>query len=291
MKRLTNSIKTNQTNIKALDQVIAGYKLMQCMKFEEAIKSFNKALRIKPNFADANSAKGSVFLRLGRYEESLKEYEQAIKFKSEDARLYGRKGLALMQFERYEEALKAFNYVIEQNAADADTFSDKGKALYELQQHDEALIAFDKAIELDPKPYFPYLQKGKIFQSLARYDEAISMYDQALSCSNINIFTTQATMLLKVEILGKQNKWDELEVILEDPKLSEVWEEAKATQNVFLAKCAYGKGEYGKALEYCDEAMRLDNNVMSAALHIKISSLMSPFGDQKSLAFRRREDI
>jgi tetratricopeptide (TPR) repeat protein len=240
MNRLTSKIKINQTNIKALDHVIEGYKLVRDMKFEDALKSFNKALRVKPNFAEAHSAKGSV----------------------------------LMKLRRYEEALKAFDAAIEQNAADANTFSDKGNALYELKKHDEAIIAFDKAIELDPNSYFPYQKKGKILQDLARYDEAMTMYDQALSCPNIIIPAAEVMMLAKVEILGEQKKWDELEAILEDPKLSDLWEEAKATQNLLLAKCTYGKGEYTRALGYCDEAMRLDNNVMSDALHIKISSLI-----------------
>lgn len=274
MNKFTSGIKTNQTHIQALDHLIAGYKLMRDMKFEEALKSFNKALRVKVNFADAHFAKGSVLMKLGKYEESIKEYELAIKFKPEDARAYQSKGLVLMKLERYEEALKAFDATIEQNAADAETFTEKGKVLCELKRHEEAMEAFTTAIELDPNQYFPYLQKGKIFQSLERYDEAITMYDQALSCGNINIFTTQATMLLKVEILGEQEKWNELEAILEDPKLSDIWEEEKATQNLLLAKCAYVKGEYARALGYCDEAMRLDNNVMSDALHIKISSLI-----------------
>lgn len=237
MNRLTSKIKINQANIKALDHVIAGYKLVRDMKFEDALKSFNKALRVKPNFAEAHFGKGGALLKLVQYEASLKEYDLAIKFKLEDARAYHSKGLVLTKLGRYEEALKAFN----------------------------------KAIELDPRSYSAYQKKGRILQDLERYDEAVTMYDQALSCSNIIVPAIEVIMLAKIEILGKQQKWDEVEAILEEPKLKDLWEEFKATQNVLFSKCAYGKGEYEKALKYCDEAMRLDNNMMSDVLHIKIS--------------------
>ncbi len=243
MNKLTRGIKTHQTNIKALEHLIAGYKLARDMKFEEALKSFNKALRIKPNCAEAHTGKGSVFLKLRRYEESIKEYDLAIKFNPYDpAGSYGSKGLAIMQLERYEEAI----------------------------------IAFDKAIELDSTSALAaYQTKGKILQDLRRYDEAVSMYDQALSCTNINIYQTQTIMLSKVGIYIEQKKWDEAEAILEDSRLREVWEESKSLQNVLLAKCAYGKGEYEKSLKYCNEAIKLDNDMLSTeALHIKISCLI-----------------
>lgn len=50
-------------------------------KDEEAVKSLNKALGIKPDFAEAYSMKGSSLERLGRYREAEEAFRQAIKVK------------------------------------------------------------------------------------------------------------------------------------------------------------------------------------------------------------------
>lgn len=234
-------IDKNFKNLQVLNHTIEGYKLAQVKQWEESLKAFNKAIRLDPEFAGAYSGKGHALLHLGRC----------------------------------EEALKAFNHTIDQEAGNAETFIAKGNVLYALQQYEEAIIAYDKAIELCPSSSLAYQKKGKILQHFKRYDEAVAMYDQALSFENVNIFTTQSIMLSKIEIYIEQKKWREAEVILENPQLGEVWEESKGTRNALLAKCAYGKGEYEKALKYCDEAIKLDNATISAALHIKISCFIA----------------
>lgn len=275
-RKIGKNPSDNDVHLQVLDYVIAGYKLLRIMQFEEAVKSFNKAIRLKPKFANAYSGRGHALLNLGRYEESIIEYDLAIKFKPEYAGAYHSKGLALTNLGRYDEAIEAFNHVIEKDAGDVEIFIAKGSVLYALKRYEEAIIAYDKAIELEPNSSFAYQKKGKILQDLGRYDEAVAIYNQALSFANVNIYKTQSIMLSKMGIYIEQRKWDEAEAILEDQRLGEVCEEFKGTQNVLLAKCAYGKGEYARALKYCDKAIKLDNDILStAALHIKISCLIA----------------
>ena len=50
-------------------------------KIEEAIECYNKAVVLKPNFAEAFNNLANLLKELRRFEEAEKNYNQAIKFK------------------------------------------------------------------------------------------------------------------------------------------------------------------------------------------------------------------
>lgn len=259
--------------LQVINHTIEGYKLVKVKQCDEALKVFNKAIKLNPKFAFAHTGRGHALLHLGRYEESILEYDWAIKFNPEYAGSYHCKGMALKNLKRYNEALKAFNHAIDLDNQNKETFIEKGNLLYELQQFEEAIIAYDRVIGLQPDSILVYQKKGEILQHFKRYEEAIVMYDQALSFKTTNIFRTQSIMLSKIQVYIEQNKWYEAEAILENPQLGELREEYKDTWNVLQSRCAFGKGEYEKSLKYCDDAIKLDNNMLSTALHTKILCL------------------
>src|SRR5947208_1517073 len=53
-------------------------------RYEEAIKSYEEAIRIKPDYFDAWYTKGNTLGNLGRYEEAIESFEQAIRIKPDD---------------------------------------------------------------------------------------------------------------------------------------------------------------------------------------------------------------
>jgi tetratricopeptide (TPR) repeat protein len=57
--------------------------------------------------------KGVELSELGRHEEALKAYEKAVEINPQYAKAWFYKGFALGEFERHEEALKAFDKAIE----------------------------------------------------------------------------------------------------------------------------------------------------------------------------------
>jgi len=65
-------------NEDALKWFIEGLKLFNEKKFEEALRCFDKAIEINPNFADVWLTKGSILGILGRYEEALQCFDRAL---------------------------------------------------------------------------------------------------------------------------------------------------------------------------------------------------------------------
>jgi Flp pilus assembly protein TadD len=48
---------------------------------QEAIGHFERALRIKPDFADAHNNLGVALIRLGRVQEAIRHWEQAVRIR------------------------------------------------------------------------------------------------------------------------------------------------------------------------------------------------------------------
>ena len=143
-------LETLGVSLEPEDYFNRGFDLYYKGKYDLALKAYEKAIELKPDYADAWTNKGVTLDELGRYEEALKAYEKAIELKPDDADVWTNKGDALVDLGRYEEALKASEKAIELNPDLAEAWANKGDALGGLGRYDEALKASEKAIELNP---------------------------------------------------------------------------------------------------------------------------------------------
>ncbi len=63
--------------------------LQELKRFEEALDSYARALKIKPDYAEAHNNRGVTLQELKRFEEALDSYERALKIQSNGDWLYG----------------------------------------------------------------------------------------------------------------------------------------------------------------------------------------------------------
>ena len=78
-------MSVDHDSIKANDLLVEGKGLYDAGKYEEAIASFDKALEIKPKFADVWNSKGDALRGLKKYEEAVTSYDKAIEADPKDA--------------------------------------------------------------------------------------------------------------------------------------------------------------------------------------------------------------
>ena len=79
-----------------------GITLGKLEKYDEAIKSFNKALELYPNQVLALSNKGIALGKLGKYDEALIYFNKAIELDSEYKPALEAKKSILKNFEKNE---------------------------------------------------------------------------------------------------------------------------------------------------------------------------------------------
>ena len=86
-----------------------GNALKDQGKLEEAIEAYNKALAIKPDYAEAYNNMGNALKDQGKLEEAIEAYNKALAIKPDYAEAYNNMGNALKDQGKLEEAIEAYN--------------------------------------------------------------------------------------------------------------------------------------------------------------------------------------
>jgi tetratricopeptide (TPR) repeat protein len=159
-----------------------GNSLAMEGRFEEAIKSFDRAISFKNDFYKAWNNRGILLCDgIGRYEEAIESYDRAISFNHDFHRAWSNRGTALSILGHDEEAIKSYDRAISVQPDFYEAWYQRGFSLADLGRYDEAIKSYDQAISVQPDFYEAWYQRGFSLANLGRYEEAIESYDQAIS--------------------------------------------------------------------------------------------------------------
>ena len=89
---------------------LAYHKIGQLSK---AIKAYQAALELRPNFVTAYKNLGAAYDEMGQFVDALKVYAKAIILTPQDPELRNDLGLVYFNIGSYNEAIKAFNQALE----------------------------------------------------------------------------------------------------------------------------------------------------------------------------------
>jgi tetratricopeptide (TPR) repeat protein len=202
-----------------------GIALNNLARYEEALEDFEKAMEINPDFAEAWTGKGVALYYLGRYKEALEAFEKAIEINPQYANAWYNKGITLDKLKKYEEALKAFEKAIEINPQYADAWNNKGVTLGHLKRYEDALKAFEKAIKIDPKNVVAWKNKGDALCKLEKYKDALTGYEKAtkIKPNFVEALYNKGVALCKLEKCKDALKVFEKAIEIE-PHFVEAWD-------------------------------------------------------------------
>jgi len=153
---------------------------------------FLESLSREETYFIAHNDKGCVFSDLGEYEEAIKSFDKAIESNPNASLVYNNKGIALRKSGEYLKAIENYNITLELDPNNPHAYNNKGVAFYNLERHEEAIENYEEALRLNSKSYFTYNKelalsthnnKGLALYHLERYEEAIESYDEALRLS------------------------------------------------------------------------------------------------------------
>jgi tetratricopeptide (TPR) repeat protein len=226
--------------------------------YGEAIKCYDKAIELNPDYAGAWYSKGNVLAyNLSKYDDAIECYNKALKIDQNNAYAWYGKGLALNNLEKYSEAIQSYDRAIEIDPNSASAWYGKGLALRNLGKYNEAIECYDKALEIDQNMAYALHGKGVAFSNLGKYNEAIECYDKALEI-NPKYVDAWYGKGVAFSNLGKYNEAIEcydkaLEI---NPRHVNAWyDKGLALRNL---------GKYNEAIECYDKAIEIDPNNASA---------------------------
>src|SRR5262249_6735276 len=104
-----------------------GVALQALSRFDEALASFDRAIALAPELAEAHSNRGGVLAELKRYEDALASCDRALDLNARSANAFYNRGLALAGLERPEEAIENYGMAL---AYDPMIETGRGKRLH-----------------------------------------------------------------------------------------------------------------------------------------------------------------
>ncbi len=126
-----------------------GVNQMASEKLEDAIRSFDLALRIDPKYVDSWIKKGYAHFHLGQYSTAISSYDNALEIDINNGEAWNMKGLAYYQMKSFERAIESCDKAIDINPNDGMSWYNKACYLTVIGKADEGMEALKRSIEID----------------------------------------------------------------------------------------------------------------------------------------------
>ncbi|MCK9915813.1 tetratricopeptide repeat-containing glycosyltransferase family protein [Microbacteriaceae bacterium K1510] len=145
---------------------------------EEALKSFARALALNLNSPSDLLNRGALLQDLDRHAEALADYEAALKIVPDAPNVLMNKGNALAMLGRYAEAEAVYDTVLKTQPKHALALAHKGLAVKHQGRFDEARAALERSMELEPKDANNAVALGHLLMLLGEWRKGFPFYEQ-----------------------------------------------------------------------------------------------------------------
>ena len=203
------ALKLNPNNSGAynnLANVLAGEG-----RFEEAVDNYMKAVELAPRFVLAFHNLGMMLTRAGKLKEAEGYFKKAIELRPDFAEAHYGLGVLYSLVGVQNAAVEQYQEAVRYNPGLAEAYYALGNVFFSQGRLDQALEKYEKAIEIKPMYVQAYSNAGAIMEKQGRLEEAISYFEKAVE---IAPNYKQAEDNLKAAL--SQKKMKESEIIKTD---------------------------------------------------------------------------
>lgn len=170
---IKKEVALNMEKFSALDEFAKGNDFSVRKDYAQALTSYDTAIRLNPQLAEAYNNRGIVKYELGQFFAAVEDYTKAINLKSNYTDALNNRGnayAALGQFQNAEQDLKA---ALKLNDKYANGHNNLGSVYYSMKNYDAAILEYTRAIQLNQsfaEAYYnravTYYMQGNLIQSL-----------------------------------------------------------------------------------------------------------------------------
>ena len=201
-----------------------GNTYMMAGKFDEAIKSFNKVLLLKPDHtvareriqvattrkhlapkleayrrnvaenprkAAAHSDLGQTYNALAMFAEAEQAYQSAIRLEPNSGDYYNLLAINYAEWGKTEKAVEAYERAVSYKPNHVFYLS-LGESYTKLGKMDEAVRALQKSLEIKPSFNYALFELGKIYAGQGRHHDAIPLFKKILESEPTHVFANHA---------------------------------------------------------------------------------------------------
>ena len=174
------TLNENYPNVPLLFNLIgACYKALG--ELEGASQMFEKAITLKPDYAEAHNNLGATFKDLGRLDDAFKCFKKAISLKSGYVDAHYNLAIMYQELEQFQDSVESFLRAISLNPNYADAHINLGISFKALDRQDDAIKSFERAISLNPYYAKAHNNLGGCLQEIGKFNAAIQSLEKAIS--------------------------------------------------------------------------------------------------------------
>ena len=159
---------------------ILGASHVGLMQFDAAIVSYQKALKIKPDYAEAYYNMGIALDNKGDLEASIKSYKKAIKFNPEYADAYNNLGFAMNHKGFHDAAIDSYKKAININPNNAQAYNNMGNTFKNKGDLKAAIQNYSQAVRIKPDYGDAYNNMGGALEDAGDTEAALKSYKHAI---------------------------------------------------------------------------------------------------------------
>jgi tetratricopeptide (TPR) repeat protein len=160
---------------------LQGLLSLQAEQYDHAVEWIARAIRQAPK-PEYLVSLANVLQRQGRHEEAFKSIEKAIELKPDDAELWVGLGKTLMDLKRSADALLSFQHALRLNPRHRDAACQSGILFYQSERLPEALAAFELCDRLQPNHAWTIYMRAGLLYELGRPEEALPQCNRSAEC-------------------------------------------------------------------------------------------------------------
>jgi len=254
---------------RARTHLLLGMALARSGKLDEALASFDRAIALAPDLADAHGNRADVLAELQRHAEAVASYDEALRIAPDSAENWLNRGAALHDLKRYEEALASYARVVALQPDFAEVHINCGNILALLGRHQEAVAAYDSALASRPDQRDGLIFRADALRALRRPAEALLSYDRALALKGDHVPVLMGRGIVLIELARYEEALASYERVL---ALTPNHVDALNSRSFVLNAL----GRRDEALASCQKALRHDPSHVGA--HINRGVVFSDLG-------------
>ena len=172
--------KRSTDPLRAQDSFDAAQRLFAVARYNQAIVSCDRAIGLKPDFADAYVLRGSAHMAQYEPDLGIPDFTKAIELRPGDPDALLDRARAYVDQKNYPAAIADAAAALSLDPKLASAYNLRGVVLRALGAPKKAIEEFDRATELEPNQD-NYFQRGATYQILGDHQRAIADFTEAIS--------------------------------------------------------------------------------------------------------------
>ena len=218
-------------------------------KYAKAIKEYDQAIRINPQFAQAYYNRGNASAALGKHSEAIADYDKAIRINPQFSEAYRNRGSKNADLGEHSEAIADYDKAIQINPQFSEAYFNRGNANKALGKHSEAIADYDKAIQINPQFAEAYYNRGIANAALEKYTEAIADYDRVIQINPKHAMVYNSRGIANAGLEKYSEAITDFDQAIQiNPKDAQAYYN-RGIINAVLGKHPEAKADYEKAIE------------------------------------------